>query len=872
MKRLNLILPMVIIGIIFSMSIGFSALNKGLSISGEVNYRPENDIRITKITPEKVENTTLEYFDFSKKEVKLAFKKNLNLCVKFTLEITNFSNSEMGILKIKGLDGGVIDGYTLGEKLVGEDGNSKAGMIKKFSITYNSSEEDVKSLLLKFDFEPVYKINYEGFDDTSSFKKEILRNDKLVQNFGDNPPKKVEVTMNDEVITPNYSNGVLTIDNVTGDIKIKPVFYDESGANEPVLSDNMIPVYYDENNKVWKKADKYNRNNNWCDYNNQKWCNAVTVKNVVRDLSGNGNDGEIHGAVIENGEAYFDGKDDYIDTGIKGHEFNQITYIAKFTLLSYQNINQSIIANTDGSGSAIYIPGKNNKLFFTLYDGSKNGYNYIYGDTIIELNKEYLVVAVYDGKNMKIFIDGEQVAEGAGPVNFKQSLSKTLLGGDPLGESDAIGEPSNIKINDVLIFDKALTLEEIKTHYSNKVTLGETKPLIYYDFEETNREIYRNGNIGTTIPMEEINTMWVWIPRYSYTIKQPYGKASADNQSPSQELPGEIDVKFIPASQNDSEGLAQYTGSDTSGWFTPPGFKFGDKDLSGIWIGKFETGYLGASTENEAQHDTQESNKVIIKPDVISWLGIRVSTIELVSMGIIKEKNPFGFNQSIYDSHAIKNSEWALMSYLTQSRYGKYGNTLYVGDNKQTYMNNYIGNLCGCSAGIPHTNEASLCAYRYNDLTNISSGAGYVGAGASTTGNIYGIYDVNGGSLESVMGVYDNPERRSGYSTSDNSGYTGLLDDGKIFEGREWQDDKYYDFYSTDNWMTACDGNPCKGHALNETNAWYNNPVNILWGRYPWNWRSGYWKDKNGGVFMHNNWDGSANAEASFRIVLTPNN
>ena len=33
----------------------------------------------------------------------------------------------------------------------------------------------------------------------------------------------------------------------------------------------------------------------------------------------------------------------------------------------------------------------------------------------------------------------------------------------------------------------------------------------------TNRDTYLNANVGTTIPMDDINTMWVWIPRYTYT-------------------------------------------------------------------------------------------------------------------------------------------------------------------------------------------------------------------------------------------------------------------------------------------------------------------------------------------------------------------
>jgi hypothetical protein len=54
---------------------------------------------------------------------------------------------------------------------------------------------------------------------------------------------------------------------------------DSSGANAPLLADNMIPVYYDNTNDVWKKADSANANSSykWYDYTNQMWANAVTV-------------------------------------------------------------------------------------------------------------------------------------------------------------------------------------------------------------------------------------------------------------------------------------------------------------------------------------------------------------------------------------------------------------------------------------------------------------------------------------------------------------------------------------------------------------------------------------------------------------------
>ena len=36
-----------------------------------------------------------------------------------------------------------------------------------------------------------------------------------------------------------------------------------------------------------------------------------------------------------------------------------------------------------------------------------------------------------------------------------------------------------------------------------------------------------------------------------------------------------------------------------------------------------------------------------------------------------------------------KNMEWGAVAYLSQSKYGKYGNTLYSGNYRRIYKNNY---------------------------------------------------------------------------------------------------------------------------------------------------------------------------------------
>ena len=80
-------------------------------------------------------------------------------------------------------------------------------------------------------------------------------------------------------VTNSYA---LFSDSLKGEQIIRLSVYnnlDRSGANEPVLSENMIPVYYDETNDVWRKADSENESlaYKWYDYDKKMWANSVTV-------------------------------------------------------------------------------------------------------------------------------------------------------------------------------------------------------------------------------------------------------------------------------------------------------------------------------------------------------------------------------------------------------------------------------------------------------------------------------------------------------------------------------------------------------------------------------------------------------------------
>src|SRR5699024_11062717 len=147
------------------------------------------------------------------------------------------------------------------------------------------------------------------------------------------------------------------------------------------------------------------------------------------------------------------------------------------------------------------------------------------------------------------------------------------------------------------------------------------------------------------------------------------------------------------------------------------------------------------------------------------------------------------------DTHMMKNSEWALVSFLTQSKYGKLANTNFSFDNKEVYINKSNNYITGCSYGTHSNFDADYgCQYQYNIDINRT--------GASTTGNIYGIYDMIGGANEHVMGNYNDIVEESGFTSMPEL--------------------KYYDKYITSDINTACNGKECISHALSDTYRWYS--------------------------------------------------
>ncbi len=398
---------------------------------------------------------------------------------------------------------------------------------------------------------------------------------------------------------------------------------------------------------------------------------------------------------------------------------------------------------------------------------------------------------------------------------------------------------------------------------------------------QASRDTYKGAAKGTPVLDSDINTMWVWIPRYSYTIMQKYGKGSSCENEPTISKPGEIDVKFVTTETTD-KGTAQYTSGSATNWKTNEAFNFGGENKAGIWVSKFEpTGTLGTACTN----DTCDISTVTVLPSLASIRSQRVSSFFYMARSMQKLDNPYGFSSTSGNLHMLKNDEWGAVAYLSQSMYGKYGNSDYTGANKEVYINNSSDYITGNSGGKPWGSSASGITYAYNNLTSLGEGQGQAGPSASTTGTIYGVYDMSGGAYEYVMGVleYDSqtestyPER---FDTA-SSGFKGLNSSGSETGTVDLPDAKYYNTYKSANptsytWADvssekACNGGVCYGHALSETAEWYSDHASFVHRTNPWFYRGGYYSNSStAGVFHATSYNGSSYSISSCRLALAP--
>ncbi len=501
------------------------------------------------------------------------------------------------------------------------------------------------------------------------------------------------------------------------------------------------------------------------------------------------------------------------------------------------------------------------------------------------MNKSFISKIVVDGSLNELAVYNEPKLHGADPVLGNEGSKEEVAMLSTLAEADPT---TSDKLIPVIIDNEGKVTRADLSHE-------------WYNYEEkrwANAVILVDGveepDVGAEIKESDIESYFVWIPKYKYKIFD-MGDYTQVLQNGS-ELPdkgpntaieiifGDTDTTNTGTTNGESECESpNESGQDgqcaVGKWMTHPAFlAFGG---NGLWVGKFETGYEGATSTNDAQSEEKTNiegpDKVIIKPNVFAWRNISIGNAFKTSLAY----------QRKLDSHLMKNTEWGAVAYLTQSIYGRCADSNTC---EEVRINNNSSFLTGYVAKISPTNgftNTSESCTLYPEACNESgtSDKGKDGdvnyqyfntesVKASTTNNYSGIYDMSGGSWEYVAGYM-----------SGNVGQSDLKEETDLTENNA----KYYDKYlNTSNtqynmrilgdatgemgpFVTRIYSPKNNNQAQTRTvSGWFYDDSWFIYSENPWFVRGGDCYDGLGsGIFTSFRLNGGL-AKYTFRIVLAP--
>ncbi|HHX32973.1 MAG TPA: hypothetical protein GX713_01960 [Mollicutes bacterium] len=394
------------------------------------------------------------------------------------------------------------------------------------------------------------------------------------------------------------------------------------------------------------------------------------------------------------------------------------------------------------------------------------------------------------------------------------------------GEYDFPGYNEDKGVNHPVLFTG---MTPIKWDENNKEINTTADDPDWYDYDEKRWANAKSAD----------GSYWVWIPRYAYKITSGYHSSET----------GTIDVKFLKGSTNmtvgntiiESAGYIPHEKDTSMHYFLHPAFQFvGEK--TGFWMAKFEptategleSGYTSGSCEPT---DNVITKTVAIIPNSTSWRCINFSTAYKVSKKLSEKTEIYGWNKVEVDSHLINNIEWGVVAYLSKSQYGADG---------EVWNNAYKEFITGCSGPSVDSNRQSTCV-EYNTPNGVK---------ASTTYNIYGVYDMSSGSNEFVLGNINNFLGSSGFTIEQ------LSEISSVYINRYKVDAKYN--YGDAIYETSS-GSGVSSSWFADYSLFPSNSTS------PFFRRGGNYTYKTiGGVFNYNATTGSADALNSFRPVLMP--
>lgn len=226
---------------------------------------------------------------------------------------------------------------------------------------------------------------------------------------------------------------------------------------------------------------------------------------------------------------------------------------------------------------------------------------------------------------------------------------------------------------------------------------------LWYDYIDTSEAGLSNQSKWANAKTKD-GSYWVWIPRYVYNIKENWGSTND----------GIIDIRFVNGTSDTnaiygmdaSNKFRNYGDINDSNkhWTSHPAFTFGKEEITGFWVAKFEARNWQLQVES--------------KPGVTSWRNITQNQAFSYSRSMENNQLKYGWKKDEVDTHLTKELEWGAITYLSYSKYGT--NTVAITPNLNASYS---------------TGGGTQNAWKNNK-------------NQSSTGNLYGIYDLVGGAAE----------------------------------------------------------------------------------------------------------------------------
>ncbi len=295
-----------------------------------------------------------------------------------------------------------------------------------------------------------------------------------------------------------------------------------------------------------------------------------------------------------------------------------------------------------------------------------------------------------------------------------------------------------------------------------------------------NKSQWANARVTTQVGDETMESYFVWIPRYAYKITY-YTDENKTTISETPTIYGTINIIFIKGTGKEgADGtICKYASENptASDYIIHPAFTDDvdnggwNSQIAGIWIGKYET------ARSDSEGATQGSATTLkVQPGVTSYRSESIGNMYT---------NALAYNTDL-KSHMLKNSEWGAVAYLTESKYGRNGTEVTINNNGTTY----------------YTGGGAEKAY----VTNTPQ---------SSTGNVYGIYDLSGNAYEYVAAGYQ--EQSSIGTTNGSNEY------GTVYTGTSVSSEYKY------------------GDAIYETSGWNSDGAGFVYLDHPFFLRGGYY-------------------------------